>query len=198
MKCDRHLKLYLKNKAIWTQLRHSSPYGRQVLLAPPTGSERRFTFQVLFFCFLLVVEGVLPAHHHHSWHFPGGAQSQLDTQNKSGGFYETFHSGVPGYLHANRREAGRGGGRGGGRRDKEEEREGEKEGWEEDEEEEEVWGGGLHTFKKKEKKEKNKNNGCTHLYPEPKHRKQHSLQMSRLLTDESQSQTGSVPLKSDT
>lgn len=138
-------------------MRHSSPYGRQVLLAPPTGSERRFTFQVLFFAFLLVVEGVLPAHSRPSWHFPGGALSQLDTQNKSGGvfFYQTFHSGVPGYLHASRRrkqeeaaaeegdggmkrrrerggERGRGGGRGGSG----------------------VGGGGLHTFKKKTKKRK--------------------------------------------
>lgn len=54
----------------------------------------------------------------------------------------------------------------------------------------------VHTDKKRINK--TTTNGCTHLYPEPKHRKQHSLQMSRLLTDESQSQTGSVPLKSDT
>lgn len=52
-------------------------------LAPRGDSPSRF----FFFCFLLVVEGVLPAHPRHSWHFPGGAHSQLDTQNKSGVFF---------------------------------------------------------------------------------------------------------------
>lgn len=116
-------------------------------LAPRGDSPSRF----FFFCFLLVVEGVLLAHPRHSWHFPGGAHSQLDTQNKSGGFFtkrsipacQVIYTQTDGKQEEAAAEEGDGGikrRRGGG----------EKEGWEE-----EAGGrGGLHTFKKKEKKQK--------------------------------------------
>lgn len=170
----------------WTQLKHCSSSVHQVILAAPTGSNRTFTFpgSLLFAScekspshpplpFLALPRGRSIPAGHEKWVWCFFTKRSIAASQVI-------------YTQTDKKQeevAAKEGDRGikRGERGVERKTTTRRKWW--------------CTLTKKKKKQKNR---CTHFYPEPKHRKQHSLQMSRLLTDESRSQTGSVPLKSDT